>query len=155
MYVKHFLASILVATSLIKSQSWLVQIQRFVCSETIKIVLWKRAVNITLWLCGTYGVHYTPSQHPAERENTKSALLLAKPEITETCLLKMIDLRKNMPVTSKEYQNKDILELSENEKPPNEDKRRIEGRNKCKATLNSPMTESFRSDLESNTLKQT
>lgn len=67
----------------------------------------------------------------------------------------MIDLRKNMPVTSKENQNKDILELSENEKPPNEDKRRIEGRNKCKATLNSPMTESFRSDLESNTLKQT
>lgn len=44
----------------------------------------------------------------------------------------MIDLRKNMAVTSKENQNKDILELSENEKPPNEDKRRIEGRNKSK-----------------------
>lgn len=73
----------------------------------------------------------------------------------------MIDLRKNMPVTSKENQDKDILELSENEKPPNEDminKRWIEGRkirNKSKATLNSPMTESFRSDLESNTLKRT
>jgi len=37
-------------------------------------------------------------------------------------VLKIIALRKNMTVTSKENQNKDILELTGNEKkPPNED----------------------------------
>lgn len=78
-----------------------------------------------MWLCGTYGVHYTPCQHPAERQNneTKLALLLAKSEITDTCALKMRDQRgKNMPVTSKENKNKEILELVGNEKkPPKED----------------------------------